>query len=432
MSLIQASLRRRALGWLAVLAACQPLWAAVVVDVSPDKEAGVYAPGDTVTWSVNVTNDDKPATGEVAWTLLKGGLAPVASGKQALDGGKASLTGTRADAGTLLLQVNYEATPGQRTTGLGGAAFGIDQIKPSAPTPDDFGSFWAGKIAALKAVPMNVQITPVDIGKPDLEYFKVDMDGYNGSKIHGQLCRPKGKTNLPGLLQVQWAGVYPLSRDWVVGPASQGWLAFNIIAHDLPIDEPAQFYKDQDANQLKGYPAIGREDRETSYFLRMYLSCYRAVDYLIGRPEFDGKTVLVQGGSQGGGQSLITAGLHPAVTAIAADVPAMCDHTGHLADRAPGWPRLCGWGLKPDSEKTLVACRYFDAVNFAKRAHCKTALVGIGLIDTTCPPEGCLAAYNALPCTKQLVLMPKRGHGGDHGAYYAAYGKFVDGVRRGQ
>ncbi len=415
--------------WLLALAVSRPLWAAVAIDISADKESGVYAVGDTATWTVNVTNDGQPATGEVAWNVQQGGLAQIAGGKQALEAGKATLKGTRADAGTLLLNVVYEPTPGQRTQGLGGAVFGPEQIKPSAPAPDDFDTFWAGKIAELKAVPMNVQITPVDIGRADIEYYKIDMDGYKGSKIHGQLAKPKGKTSLPGLLQVQWAGVYPLSRDWVVGPASQGWLAFNIIAHDLPIDEPAQFYKDQDANQLKGYPMIGREDRETSYFLRMYLSCYRAVDYLLSRPEHDGKTVLVQGGSQGGGQSLVTAGLHPAVTAIAADVPAMCDHTGHLADRAPGWPRLCGWGLKPDSEKALATSRYFDAVNFAARAHCKTALVGIGLIDTTCPPAGCLAAYNALPCTKQLVLMPKRGHGGDHGAYYSAYGKFVDQVK---
>ena len=47
----------------------------------------------------------------------------------------------------------------------------------------------------------------------------------------------------------------------------------NINAHDLPIDQPTEFYKQQAAGPLKNYPYIGNDDREKSYFLRMYLSC---------------------------------------------------------------------------------------------------------------------------------------------------------------
>jgi cephalosporin-C deacetylase len=65
------------------------------------------------------------------------------------------------------------------------------------------------------------------------------------------------------------------------------------------------------ATTLKDYVSIGNDDRDKSYFLRMYLSCYRAADYLAHRPDWDGRTLVVTGTSQGGMQAIVTAGLHP-------------------------------------------------------------------------------------------------------------------------
>ena len=78
-----------------------------------------------------------------------------------------------------------------------------------------------------------------------------------------------------------------------------------------PLTSPQQFYTDQAAGPLKDYPAIDNDDRETSYFLRMYLSCFRAVQYLAERTDWDGHTLVVAGGSQGGLQSIVTAGAAP-------------------------------------------------------------------------------------------------------------------------
>jgi cephalosporin-C deacetylase len=92
----------------------------------------------------------------------------------------------------------------------------------------------------------------------------------------------------------------------------------------------------------------------------------RAVDFLTQRPDWDGKHLVVQGGSQGGYQAIVTAGIHPAVTAFAANVPAGCDHTGKQAGRLPGWPNWASrtW-QKKDEQKMLETARYFDAMNFA-------------------------------------------------------------------
>ena len=128
-------------------------------------------------------------------------------------------------------------------------------------------------------------------------------------------------------------------KTWATDRAGDGWLCLNIEAHDLPIDEPESFYKAQSDGPLNNYPAIGNEDRETSYFLRMYLSCYQAARYLTERDDWDGKTLVVIGGSQGGLQALMTAAIHPKITAAMAIVPAGCDALGPTVGRKGGWPQ---------------------------------------------------------------------------------------------
>jgi len=141
--------------------------------------------------------------------------------------------------------------------------------------------------------------------------------------------------------------------------------------------------------------------------------------------EGDGKTLVVHGASQGGYQAIVTAALSPAVTALAANVPAGCDHTGAQAGREPGWPNWAGqtWTGR-DGKKMLAAARYYDAMNFAARVKCP-ALVGVGLVDTVCPAEGVLAMCNRLGGPKEVVIMPLADHSGDHKAYSARFTRFL-------
>jgi cephalosporin-C deacetylase-like acetyl esterase len=418
-------MRRILLPLLLVVPHC--LLAAPKVEVTPDVETGVYEPGQTVTWRIRVTDDGKASEGKVACRIAQGGLTTTIERTLDLKDGQAEISAERKDPGTLLLTATYRASGSDKdVVGLGGAAFAPEKIKPSAPPPDDFDKFWKEKIAELDAVPMNVKLEPIDVGDKAIEYFKITMDNIRGAKIYGQLAKPAGKSDLPAMLQVQWAGVYPLHRDWVIGHARSGFLALNIEAHDLPIDQPQSFYDEQSKKELGDYPGIGNDDRETSYFLRMFLSCRRAVDYLTQRPDWGKKSLVVYGGSQGGYQAIVTAGLHPAVTALIANVPAGCDHTGKQAGRAPGWPNWASrtWQNK-DEQKMLTAARYFDAMNFAPRAKC-AALVGVGLVDTVCPAEGVLATCNALAGDKQIVIMPTADHGGDHKLFYEKFGPFLE------
>ena len=399
-----------------------------VVQVAADVDSAIYEPGKPATWTIQIkTGDGFLKEGKVSYVVRNGGAGEASKGDLEIKDGKASVSATRETPGTLLLDVKYRPEGAAKdVVGHGGAAFAPDKIAPSAPPPDDFDQFWKEKIAELAAVPMETVLTPVDTGTPGVEYFKITMNNIRGAKIQGQIAKPAGKTDLPALLQVQWAGVYPLDKNWVLGHAKNGWISMNIISHDLPIDEKPEFYKEKSEKELNDYPGQGNDDREKSYFLKMFLSCYRACEYLTQRDDWNKKALVVHGGSQGGYQAIVTAGMHPAVTAMAANVPAGCDHTGKLAGRAPGWPNWASrtWQGK-DAAKMLNAARYFDAMNFAPKIQCP-ALVGLGLVDPVCPPEGVLATVNLIKGPKKIIIMPKADHGGDHKAYYAVYGGFLE------
>lgn len=387
--------------------------------LTPDHTNGYYQAGATVRWQVVA---EGAVSNEVGYVVKSGGLIDIAKGKTSLRAGKGGIESRLAAPGTLLLEATAFGVTGEIIRALSGAAFSADQIQPSSPRPPDFDSFWQAKLDELAAVPTNSVLTPVGCDRPNVDYWQIAMDNIRNTHIRGQIARPKQGQHLPALLIVQWSGVYPLQAQWVVDRAAAGWLALNINAHDLPIDQPNAFYSAQSAAALKDYCHIGRDDREKSYFLRMYLSCFRAADYLAHRPDWDGRTLVVTGMSQGGMQAFVTAGLHPRVTAVLAEVPAGCDMQGPKVGRAPGWPFDAG--------------PYYDVVNFASRIKCPV-LAGVGLIDTTCPPAGVFAACKQLAGPREIVLLPNGGHGEQgqnhsHAPYRTRFDAWMSALRQGQ
>ena len=272
---------------------------------------------------------------------------------------------------------------------------------------------------------MNPVVEPAESGNPAVAYYKVKLDNINGTHVYGQLARPKAEGKYPAVLVLQWAGVYGLQKGNVIDSAQNGWLVLNIMAHDLPFDQPEAYYKKLAESTLKDYSFLGDSSRETSYFLRMFLGCYRAVDYLASRPDWNGKVMVVRGTSQGGFQSLVTAALHPKVTAAMVCVPAGCDSAGNSVGHGVSYPWYGPAKDCADKEKAAPkiaeAARYFDTVNFTSRIKCPT-LVALGLIDDICAPTGIFSAYNQIQGPKEVVVMVNSGHQGKNNSQ-ADWGK---------
>jgi len=237
-----------------------------------------------------------------------------------------------------------------------------------------------------------------------VEYATVKMDNIGGSHVYGQLAKPAREGKFPALLIMQWASPpYPLQKPWVTDRAAEGWLALNVEPHDVPGNMPQSFYDALPAI-IKQYNTIGQLSRDESYFLRMYLGDYRAVEYLASRPDWDGKTIVVMGTSMGGQQSFATAGLNPRVTALLVNVPSGADVTATLHGR---WPSYPNWDVK--RAQVLTTARYFDTANFASRITA-TSLVALGYIDDVSAPAGILSVFNQIKGPKEVVPLVSAPH----------------------
>lgn len=381
----------------------------VTLRVSADRTEALYKTGETATFTIEVSQDSKPlAEGKVVCVFSKDGWQPQAPQTSIVKDGKATIAGKLDEPGFLLLR----ATIG-KTTAMAGAGYDPLQISPSMPVPDDFDQFWAAQKSALAKVTIKSTLTPVKAPLDGVDAFDVQVDCL-GKPVSGYFGRPQNSKpkSLPAILFVHGAGVRGSnlgSCNWAVKEG--GMLTLDINAHGIPNGQPAEFYTALNAGELKDYRSIGRQDREECYFKGMFLRLIRAIDFLTAQPEWDGKTLIVYGSSQGGFQALAAAGLDARVTFICAGVPAGCDHTGSAADRISGWPKLVPNDAqgKPDP-LVLQAARYFDCVNFAARARCKGAAVTVGFIDTTCPPTSVYAAYNSLSVPKEIHADVAAGH----------------------
>jgi cephalosporin-C deacetylase len=376
--------------------------------IAADHPDGIYARGEQVTWTIQ--------GGEIGtsthYQVLAEGATPIDQGQLTVKDGRATVSAKLDRPGTLLLRL----TGDRKTPLLGGAAFAWREINAVAPEPADFTRFWQIKIGELLAIPPAPRLEPLPSGDPKVSLWKITLANIHDTHVYGYLARPVGNAPCPALVQFQYAGVYPLNPGWVTGPAKRGWLALNIMAHDLPPDRAPAFYTDQNDGPLKDYPRQGGTDRDSSYFLRMYLGCVRAATYLRDRPDWNHQTLLAQGTSQGGLQAVVTAGLVPEVTMVMALVPAGGDQLGPDHGRAMGFPYWLGTSTGPERAARATACGYYDTIHFARRIHCPV-LIGMGLIDTTCPPSGVFTLFNLLGGPKRLVVMPQSGHKGPHDQY---------------
>jgi cephalosporin-C deacetylase len=432
------------LRWTAFVLACLVAGAAAAQQVVAvvDHENGVYQIGEPIQFRVQVKGDYADQVKEVTYLIKKNQMTKLRGGKLSLVDRAAIVDVTLDEPGTVFGEFTIQPPPGAPPSAPGPATWNLTsragaiaeagKIKPSLPRPADFDDFWNRKIELIRKIPVNAVLKQEDSGQEGIDYWKLTLDNINGTHVYAQLARPKEGSKLPAVIMFQHAGIYPLPKDPVVKRADGKWLVLNVMAHDLPIDKPEEFYKELKEGPLNNYSGLGNEDRETAYFLRMYLGCYQAIEYMSHRDDWDGKTLFVGGGSQGGQQAIIAAALHTAVTGVFANVPGGCDQTGPLVGRKPGWPFSTTQGAKgKDLAKVQEAGRYFDTVNFAPRVKCPT-LIGTGLIDNIVPTAGVLAMYNQLSCPKEIAIMPRGTHIGNHGPYFQRLTAWQSGLRNGK
>ncbi|MBN2295138.1 MAG: acetylxylan esterase [Pirellulales bacterium] len=437
--LSKPSLRLFSTTLLCLMLPAVALAASVKLDVNTEHPNAIYKMGEDVKFIVSISSDKKPVTtGTVRYVLNEDGLNKLGEGKVELGTKPAVITGRMAKPGFLRCTVYYrpktvdgKKAPGAATA-IAGAAISPEKIEPSMPVPDDFDEFWAARKKEVADMPMEPKLTPVDSGSPKMECFDVQINCPGGAPVSGYFGRPKDAKpkSLPAILWVHGAGVCSSRLGNAQKAMRLGMLSMDINAHGIPNGKPASYYTNLSNTDLQNYRHRGREDRNKVYFVGMFMRLIRAIDFLTAQPQWDGKTMIVVGHSQGGGQALAAGGLDDRVTFIASGVPAICDHSGGAIGRIAGWPKIVPNG--PDGKpepKALQACRYIDCVNLASRAKAD-AIMSVGFIDATCPATTCYAAYNQLQGKKQVINEPKMGHAAPNRIHAAFEKAFVEHAKK--
>ena len=280
----------------------------------------------------------------------------------------------------------------------------------SAPVtrPADFHEFWCQTLEELRAIPMDAKITAVpEVSTKDAEAFKVSLATLGGRRVHCWYWKPRAAGKYPAVFELPSSGVYPRLADHVPrGPDRCGmWMAI----HGLPVDYERGKYPDDPA--ALNYWTHGIESPQTSMWRTIYASLVRGVDFLRSRPEVDAKRIMVSGGSQGGGLTMVLAGLDHRI-AFAAPAHSGLARLDWTVLHTPGfWP--FSMKAKPVGQTTaqfLKTLSYFDAANFTPDIACPV-VAEVSLLDTVTASGNQICALSHLkPGLLELICDPWDSH----------------------
>lgn len=402
--------------WMPILAENYPhrsdlLWVTV-----PDHADWLYEVGEKASIELQLYRYGIPQDEVVvSYTLATDMQNPDMTGSVKLKDGRARVNiGTMKQPGfrDCKFTVEYDGRKYSHHVKVG---FSPEKLQPVTKYPADFKSFWEEELEGLKSVPLKYTIKPVPeytTEKIDCYLIKLDVTS-RGQAVYGYLTRPKEKGSYPVVLCPPGAGVKtikePMRRKYY---AEEGCIRFEIEIHGLNPEWDATTFKEISNafnSRENGYLSNGLESRDNYYMKRVYLACVRAVDFLTSLPEWDGKNVIVQGGSQGGALALVTAGLDKRVTACVANHPALCDMVGYAVGGTGGYPHFNNGKNINLTKQMMETLSYFDVVNFARQITCPVRITW-GYNDNTCPPTTSYMVYNVLNCPKEALITPINEH----------------------
>lgn len=388
------------------------LWVTV-----PDHADWLYKTGEKANIEIQFYKYGIPRNGEVTYTVGNDLLGTDTKGTVTLKNGRAKINiGTKKTPGfrDVVLTMKLD---GQSYTHHVKVGFSPEKIQPFTQEPKDFNTFWQGNLDELAKIPLSYT---KEIAK---EYCTDKVDCYlvkipvsrRKQCVYGYLFYPKNAQpgKHPVVLCPPGAGIKtikePLRHKYY---AENGFIRLEIEIHGLDPRLPKETFDDISRafnSDPTGYLENGIDNRDRYYMKHVYLALVRCIDLLTSLPEWDGRNVAVQGGSQGGALALVAAGLDKRVNLCVVNHPALSDMAGYTEKgRTGGYPHFNRMtGLYTPSNISTMA--YYDVVNFARKVKATTYMTW-GYNDNTCPPTTSYAVWNTLNCEKESLITPINEH----------------------
>ena len=277
------------------------------------------------------------------------------------------------------------------------------------PEPADFDAVWDKYKAELKQVPVKelerkqLKLIPAEKAKVDVFDIKVAAPG--GKNVSGILCVPQDKSRkYPAIVYYHGAGVRSAATR--INPEA---ITLDINAHGLPNRMPAKFYSNIMKNNS---PYVGTPEVKEQMFRYMFLRALRALEYIRTQEEWNGKDLIVTGGSQGGIQTITAAAQDKFVTMAVPNIPAMIGVAEFLCKERVqvAWPAPYSRERSAGKDITAIAGKfdYLDGAFQLRRIKCPI-YAAVGMIDTHAAHVA--AAWNDCPAEKKVFTRnPYNGH----------------------
>ena len=391
----------------------------------PDHADWLYKTGERAKVEVTFCKYGIPLNVEVSYEIGQDMLPAVTTGKVMLKNGRATIDmGTMKQPGfrDLRMKATVDGTTYEHHVKVG---FSPEQLKPFTKNPADFDAFWQKNIEQARKEVKNedLQVSCKRVEKystDDFDCYLLKLRTDRRHYVYGYLTKPKvsivnsqlSTKKYPVVLCPPGAGIKtikePMRNTYY---AKNGFIRLEMEIHGLNPEMTDEQFKEISTtfSGENGYLENGLDNRDNYYMKHVYVACVRALDYLTSLTDWDGRNVAVQGGSQGGALSLITAALDPRVTACVANHPALSDMAGYAEQgRTGGYPHLHRENqmLTPEKIHTL---QYYDVVNFARRIQCPVYLTW-GYNDNTCPPTTSYIVWNLITAPKKSLITPINEH----------------------
>ena len=275
--------------------------------------------------------------------------------------------------------------------------------------PADFDAFWARQKKRLAEVPFEGKVERKLVKTlKNGKIYAVSIPAPGPRPATGYLSIPNNAKPKSLPIVINFIG-YNARKQTVPGGVNPSVISFTLNAHGQKLGQDAEYYKKFFASirtpkYTYAFDPEQNKDPETCFFNGMVMRLLRAMEYLKTLPEWNGKTLIAQGGSQGGLQTMWAAALDQDVTVARPSITWCCDLAGtEKAKRLSG-----GWRIK-----YVPALDYYDPVFMAKRIKkADVTITRAGLGDYTCPPSGLMICYKNLATPKKTIRWVQ---GSDHG-----------------
>lgn len=284
------------------------------------------------------------------------------------------------------------------------------------PKPENHEAYWNKALNEMRGLDPEIELTRAAFQVPFADCYDMYFTGIGGARVYAKLLKAKAASQ-PGPAVLMFHGYAGNAGDWV-DKLPYVAAGFTVAA----LDCRGQGGRSEDVGGVTGGTLNGHivrglgSDPESLLYRSIFMDAAQLANIVMEMPEVDETRVGALGGSQGGGLTLACAALEPRIKRAAPVFPFLSDYqrVWEMDQDVAAYEELRDWFRHFDprherEEEIFNQLGYIDVQHLADRIQAEV-LMGIGLMDTICPPSTQFAAYNKITAAKSMLTYPDFGH----------------------